>query len=78
MPLNQTNPQMGTMPQAHINIRPEDAKPMICEAEDCECDTYIQIFKLSKISKLLTGQSEDLIMQVVELACQACGHILKD
>lgn len=75
---NTNNPQMGPLPQAHINVTPEDAKPMLCEAEDCECDTFIQVFKLGKISKLLTGQAEDLIMQVVELACQDCGHILKD
>ena len=72
------NTPMGPLPQANINIRPEDAKPIVCEADGCECETFIQIFKLGKISKLLTGQPEDLIMQVVELACKVCGTILKD
>lgn len=74
----QNKPQTGSLPQVNINIRPEDAKPMLCEAAGCENDTFIQVYKLGKISKLLTGQTEDLIMQVVELACQECGHILKD
>jgi hypothetical protein len=79
----------GILPQAKINITPEDAQPMLCpgqvphsetgnKTETCGHNTYIQVFKLGRVSKLLTGQPEDIIMQVVELACQKCGHILKD
>lgn len=52
-----------------------DSKPMVCE--NCGDDVFIPATKFRKISKLLTGGTNDAIIPVEIYVCGNCGEINK-
>lgn len=53
-----------------------DSKPMVCES--CDDDIFIPAMKFRKISKLLTGGTNDAIVPVEIYVCGNCGEINKE
>ena len=54
----------------------KDTTPIKCE--ECESETFTQVFYLRKMSKLLTGESQDSILPAPAFQCAKCGHINKE
>jgi uncharacterized Zn finger protein len=48
------------------------------KCEECEHDTFEEVLKLRKLSKLMTGQPKDTLVPVPMFACKKCGHINKE
>ena len=53
---------------------------LIRGAEDVKCDAcgasnFINIYKIRKISGLMTGTGKDMIIPVPVYACADCGHV---
>ena len=54
-------------------IKPSDMKPIICK--NCGGMYFRQVVAINKVSRLLTGQSEDSIVPVPTFRCDDCGYI---
>ncbi len=48
------------------------------KCEFCEHDTFEEVLKLRKISKIITGSSKDTLIPIPVFACKKCGNINKD
>jgi hypothetical protein len=59
--------------KVNINVNPSDTLPIVCE--ECGSDKFRPIFFLRKISKFMTGESEDRVMPIDSLACLECSHV---
>ena len=59
--------------KVNINVNPSDTLPIVCE--ECGSDKFRPIFFLRKISKFMTGESEDRFMPIDSLACLECNHV---
>ena len=64
------NPQQ---PQMKVDIN--KTTPEICES--CENDTFTQVFKMRKLSALLSPTGEPTMIPIQVFACAKCGHINK-
>jgi hypothetical protein len=56
-----------------IRLGLDNSTPIICEA--CGNDTFIEAQYLRKVSKLLTGSPEDMVMPVPTFLCAKCKHV---
>lgn len=54
----------------------KNATEMKCEK--CENNTFEEVLKIRKLSKLYTGQPKDTLIPIPMFACKECGHINKD
>ena len=59
--------------EQNVRVGLENSSPIICEA--CGGDTFSEATYLRKISKLLTGSPEDMIVPVPTFICTKCGHV---
>jgi uncharacterized Zn finger protein len=48
------------------------------KCEDCQNNTFEEVLKIRKLSKLFTGQPKDTLIPIPMFACKKCGHINKD
>jgi len=48
------------------------------KCEKCENNTFEEILKLRKLSKILTGQPKDTLVPVPMFSCKECGHVNKE
>ncbi|NPV12799.1 MAG: hypothetical protein HPY57_13520 [Ignavibacteria bacterium] len=48
------------------------------KCESCGHDTFEEVIKLRKISKLITGSSKDTLIPMPMFACKKCGNINKE
>ena len=64
------NPQQ---PQMNIDFSQTTAE--ICEK--CENDTFVQVYKIRKLSALLSPSGTEAMIPVQVFACAKCGHINK-
>jgi hypothetical protein len=48
------------------------------KCENCGNDTFIPIFYLRKVSKLISPDGNDRILPIDTLACLKCNHVNKD
>lgn len=48
------------------------------KCEMCENDTFEEVIKLRKISKIFTGSQKDTLVPMPMFACKKCGHINKE
>lgn len=69
------NNQQQTQQKVSLEMM-KNATEMKCEK--CGNDTFKEVLKLRKLSKLYTGQSKDTIIPIPMFACTKCGHINKD
>ena len=62
--------------QQNINIDPNSTTAIVCEK--CGHDQFRPIFYLRKISRFITGESQDRILPIDVLACLKCDHVNAD
>lgn len=70
-PSNDNSQQMG-QPQIDLG----KSKPLVCEK--CGYDTFITGGKFRRISKLLTGTQQDVIVPIDVFLCGNCGEISQE
>ena len=63
------NPQQ--QPQMNVDLSQTTAE--VCEK--CENDTFIQVFKMRKISALLSPTGEESMIPIQSFACAKCGYV---
>tara|TARA_R110002167_G_scaffold111398_1_gene283099 strand:+ start:223 stop:465 length:243 start_codon:yes stop_codon:yes gene_type:complete len=56
-----------------INIDFSKTSEVICEK--CKNDTFTQIYKMRKLSKLLSPTGQETMLPVQVFACVECNHI---
>lgn len=61
------------MKPMNLNIRPEDATPIACD--NCGGMFFKQSVMLRKVSKLLVGSDQDMLIPVPVFRCDDCGYI---
>lgn len=59
--------------QNQIDIDLKDTTELKCK---CENKTFVQVLLLRKISRLLTGKTQDSILPIQVMQCTDCGSIL--
>lgn len=64
----QSNESVGK-PQVDIST----SKPMVCS--ECGYDVFIPGTKIRKISKLITGTPQDMIIPIDVFLCGSCGEV---
>lgn len=52
------------------------SKPMVCS--ECGYDVFIAGTKIRKISKLITGTAQDVILPIDVFLCGSCGEVNKE
>jgi uncharacterized Zn finger protein len=61
------------MENQQVRVGLENSTAIVCEK--CENSTFKEASYLRKISRLLTGSAEDMIVPVPTFICTACGHV---
>ena len=64
------NPQH---PQMNIDFSQTTAET----CESCENDTFVQVFKMRKLSALLSPTGQESMIPIQIFACAKCGHVNK-
>lgn len=59
-----------------MNVSIKDTTEMTCE--ECSHNTFVQVFFLRKVSRFVTGTTEDAVVPVNAFACSKCGHVNKE
>ena len=75
MKIHELNPNQQ-QPQQQVQIDLSTSKPILCEK--CGYDTFISGVKARKISKLLTGSPQDMILPIDVLLCGDCGTVIQE
>lgn len=65
----QTPPQQNQQ----IQVNPKDSSPLVCE--NCGYDVFLPANKFRKVSKILTGAPQDILLPVEVFVCSGCGEI---
>ena len=60
--------------ERQINLK--DQPTVKCE--NCESTFFEQVFQIKKVSKLMTGSSEDTIVPFDTWRCADCKHVNKE
>ncbi len=60
----------------NINVPLDKTVGITCEA--CGCQTFQEALLLRKVSKFLTGQTQDGVLPIPTFVCSKCGHVNKD
>ncbi len=64
-------------PQQQVTLEMmKSAKEIVCES--CKNNTFEEVLKLRKLSKIITAQSKDTLVPIPMFACKKCGHINKE
>ena len=56
-----------------MNVSLKDTLPIVCE--ECGNSVFTEGVLLRKISRFVTGTSQDALMPVPVFACSKCGHV---
>lgn len=48
------------------------------ECENCKSKYFKEVVLLKKVSKILTGSSDDTMVPFPTYMCNSCGHVNKD
>jgi uncharacterized Zn finger protein len=51
---------------------------VVCENPDCGSKFFKEVVLIKKVSKLMTGSSEDTLVPFPTYMCNSCGHVNKD
>ena len=63
----------GQQPQMNIDFSQTTAE--VCEK--CENDTFQQVYRMRKLSALLSPTGQETMIPIQVFACAKCGHINK-
>ena len=66
---------MNNEQQPQMNIDFSQTTPEVCEK--CENETFVQVYKMRKLSALLSPTGEEAMIPIQVFACYTCGHINK-
>ena len=58
-----------------MNIDFSQTTAIVCD--ECEHDAFVQVFKIRKLSALLSPNGQESLIPVQTYACAKCGHINK-
>jgi hypothetical protein len=61
----------GQPPKVQVDL--SSSTPLTCT--NCEDDTFLPAIKMRKISKLLTGTPQDMILPIDVFLCANCGEL---
>ena len=61
------------MDQSKLKVGLENSTAIVCE--ECESQTFKEVTYLRRISRLLTGSPEDMIVPIPAFACTSCNHV---
>jgi hypothetical protein len=61
------------MDQSNIKVGLENSTAIVCD--ECGSQTFNEVTYLRRISRLLTGASEDMIVPIPAFACASCNHV---
>ena len=64
---------MNKEQQPQMNIDFSKTEPNVCN--ECENDTFSQVFKIRKLSALLSPTGKETMIPIQVFACAKCGHI---
>jgi hypothetical protein len=67
---------MNNPEQPQMNIDFSQTTAQVCEK--CKNDTFIQVYKMRKLSALLSPSGEEAMIPVQGYACAKCGHVNKE
>jgi len=62
------NPQQ---PQMNVDFSQTTAE--VCEK--CENDTFVQVYKMRRLSALLSPAGQESMIPLQAFACAKCGHV---
>ena len=62
-----------TQKELNMNVFLKDTLPIVCE--ECGNSVFTEGVLLRKISRFVTGTSQDALMPVPVFACSKCGHV---
>ena len=66
---------MNNPNEQQINIDLSQTTAEVCEK--CENDTFQQVYKMRKLSALLSPAGKESMIPIQIFACAKCGHINK-
>ena len=61
--------------QPQMNVDMSQTTAEVCES--CENETFIQVFKMRRLSALLSPAGQESMIPIQVFACAKCGHINK-
>ena len=61
----------GKHPQLNINL----SEVPYLECEECQSTIFEEKLMIKKVSKFLTGGTQDSIVPLPVIACAKCGHV---
>ena len=64
---------MNNQQQPQMNVDFTQTSAEICEK--CENDTFTQVFKMRRLSALLSPTGQESMIPLQAFACAKCGHI---
>jgi uncharacterized Zn finger protein len=59
--------------ELNMNVSLKDTTPIICE--ECGHSVFQEGVLLRKISRFVTGTSQDALMPIPVFSCSKCGHV---
>jgi ribosomal protein S27AE len=62
-----------SVPQPKVQIDLSTSTPMVCP--NCGYDVFMGAVKIRKISKLITGTPQDMILPIDVMVCGGCGEV---
>jgi hypothetical protein len=65
-----------SVPQPKVQIDLSTSTPLVCE--ECGDDTFLSAIKMRKISKLITGTPQDMVIPIDCFLCSNCGALNKE
>ena len=58
-----------------MNIDFSQTTAIVCD--ECEHDAFVQVFKMRKLSALLSPTGQETMIPIQIFACHKCGHVNK-
>ena len=59
--------------QPGLNVDISQTTAEVCES--CGNDTFVQVFKMRKLSALLSPAGKETMIPIQIFACHKCGHV---
>ena len=59
--------------QQQLNIPLDKSTPLVCE--ECQNETFKQVFYLRTVSKFIAGTDQDGLIPIPSFACTSYGHV---
>ena len=64
---------MSKQQEINMNVALKDTTPIICE--ECQNEVFQEGVLLRRVSRFVTGTSQDALMPIPVFACSSCGHV---